>query len=235
MVTLRRDVKTESERYGGYNTAFSDTMTGYDRFRLGSEDSIETAEYDAKFYDDSEEYKTYLWEELQRTSPRRILTPEEVKKGVTPETAEDYEVEPFYAQEKDIAPAVKERYQAKSKDEERAQGLTFKAKVMIVAYVLVIAFMLTLIAVNASSLAVLNGKISALEATKMEASASHEVDNSELSENGLVFGTGSESTLENAVHAGEYELLSVSAPVSYELSDNWFDKVCDWLGSIVGG
>ncbi len=236
MVTLRRDVKTESERYGGYNTGLSDTMTNYDRFRLATEDRVENSEYDAKFYDDSEEYKSYLWQELQRTSPRRILTPEEVKSGVTVDETADYTVEPSYTQKKEIASSVSESYKSKSRDDEKAQGLTVKAKVLLVAYALIVAVFLAIIAVNANSLAVLNGKIAALEAAQVEVGASEVVDDvTEAPESGLVFGTGSEATLENAVHAGDYELLSVGAPVSYELSENWFDAVCDWLGSIVGG
>lgn len=231
MVTLRRDVKTESERYGGYNTGLSDTMTNYDRFRLAKEDTVETEQYDAKYYDNSEEYKAYLWNELQRSAPRRILSPEEVKSGVNPENAADYSTEPFYATSGVIAPAVNERAKARSRDEEQAQGLTAKAKILLVAYAVVVVFFLALIAINANNLAVLNGKIAALEAARIEAGETVEEG---LPENNLVFGTGSESTLVNAAYAGDYDLLSVSAPVSYEINDNWFDKVCDWLGSIVG-
>lgn len=234
MVTLRRDVKTESERYGGYNTGFSSTMTNYDRFRLANEDTVEAPQYDAKYYDNSEEYKSYLWNELQRTSPRRILSPEEVKSGVSPEKEIDDYVSPSYTSSKVVAPAVNENLKAKSRDDEQAQGLTAKAKILLVAYAVVVVFFLALIAINANNLAVLNSKIATLEASKIEASAGEIIDDA-IPENNLVFGTGSESTLVNAVHAGEYDMLSVSAPVSYETNDNWFDKVCDWLGNVVGG
>ena len=233
MVTLRRDVKTESERYGGYNTGFSATMTNYDRFRLSSEDKVETQEYDAKYYDTSEEYKNYLWNELQRTSPRRILSPEEVKSGVKAEDVIDYVDEPIYTPAKSVANSVQEKRKVASRDEEKAQGLTTKAKILLVAYAVIVVFFLTLIAINANTLNVLNGKIASIESTRAELNAGSEII--EESENALVFGTGNEATLLNATPADDYALMSVSAPVSYELDGNWFDKVCDWLSSIVGG
>lgn len=233
MVTLRRDVKTESERYGGYNTGFSTTMTNYDRFRLSSEDKIETEEYDAKYYDTSEEYKNYLWNELQRTSPRRILSPEEVKSGVKAEESIDYVDQSTYTPARQVASAVQEKTRTVSRDEERAQGLTTKAKVLLAAYAVIVVFFLTLIAINANSLAVLNGKIASIEQARAEMNVTDDVVTD--TENALVFGTGNESTLVNATPAGDYNLMSVSAPVSYELDGNWFDRVCDWLSSIVGG
>ncbi len=232
MVTLRRDVKTESERYGGYNTGFSATMTNYDRFRLSSEDKIETQEYDAKYYDNSEEYKNYLWNELQRTSPRRILSPEEVKSGVKAEDVIDYVDEPIYTPARSIATSVKEKTKTVSRDEERAQGLTTKAKILLVAYAVVVVFFLTLIAINANTLSVLNGKIASIESARAELAVEEVVTDIESE---LVFGTGNENSLVNATPADDYALMSVSAPVSYELDGNWFDKVCDWLSSVVGG
>lgn len=231
MVTLRRDVKTESERYGGYNTGLSATMTNYDRFRLSSEDKVETEEYDAKYYDTSEEYKNYLWNELQRTSPRRILSPEEVKSGVKAEDVIDYVDESVYTPAKSVA-TLREK-KAVNRDEERAQGLTTKAKIVLVAYAVIVVFFLALIAINANSLAVLNGKIASIESSRAEASLPNDTTTSV--EDTLVFGTGNESTLVNASPAGDYNLMTVSAPVTYELSGNWFDNVCDWLSSIVGG
>lgn len=232
MVTLRRDVKTESERYGGYNTGFSATMTNYDRFRLSSEDKVETQEYDAKYYDTSEEYKDYLWNELQRTSPRRILSPEEVKSGVKAEDVIDYVEESTYTPARKVANSVQQKSKPISRDEERAQGLTTKAKILLVAYAVVVVFFLTLIAINANTLNVLNGKIASIESARAELTVEEAVTDTKSE---LVFGTGNENSLVNATPADDYALMSVSAPVSYELDGNWFDKVCDWLSNVVGG
>ncbi len=232
MVTLRRDVKTESERYGGYNTGFSATMTNYDRYRLSGEDQVEAVEYDSKYYDNSEEYKNYLWNELQRTSPRRILSPEEVKSGVVKEEAIDYVAQPTYTPSATATTVAKPIAKSINRDEQKAQGLTFMAKAICVVYAIVVVFFLALIAINANSLNVMRGKIAELEAAQVQVEADQTVTDS--ADDTLVFGTGNEATLVGAESAGAYSLMSVSAPVSYEVESNWFDNVCDWLSSVVG-
>ena len=164
MVTLKREAKTESERYGGFATGMSSEMSNYDRFMSSREvDTVDQAEdFEARYYDDSQQYKDYLWQELSRTAPRRMLSPEEVKSGVRPEDVQQEQTEYVsrYSQSAQYAPSA----QSVSRDERKAQGLTLKAKLVMVAYVAVVVFMLTLIAVNAGTLATLKSEISALEA-----------------------------------------------------------------------
>ena len=230
MVTLRRDVKTETERYGGYNTGISSATTNYDRFRMAQEDELLSDDYVREFYDDSEEYKSYLWDELQRTSPRRLLSPEELRSGVSPEAVERVETTytPQFTSTPAFAQAPASEAKSVNRDNERAQGLTFKAKLLIVAYVAVVVFFLTLIFINAGTLASLNSQIATLEASQ-----SVQVEQGEV---GSSIVDSSTSTSEpTTVYAGDYEMMSVTNPVNYDVSSNWFDSMCDWLGGVVGG
>ena len=230
MVTLRRDVKTETERYGGYNTGISSAMTNYDRFTMAKEDTLLSDDYVKEYYDDSEEYKNYLWDELQRTSPRRLLSPEELRNGATPQTVsrEETQYAPQYTSAPAFAHAPQRQMKAVDRDNERAQGLTLKAKLLMVAYVAVVVFFLTLIFINSGTLASLNSQISALEASQR---VEVEQDNASSS---IVDGSTT-VTQPNTTYAGDYEMMSVSNPINYEVSYNWFDSVCDWLGGVVGG
>ena len=228
MVTLRRDVKTETERYGGYNTGISSATTNYDRFRMAQEDSLLSDDYVKEYYDDSEEYKSYLWDELQRTTPRRLLSPEELRSGAKPETIarETTTYAPTYSNAPAFSSAPATASKAVNRDNEKAQGLTMKAKLVMVAYVAVVVFFLTLIFINSGRLAALNSQIAALEAEQRV----------EMEE-GMLDSTPEASipVSETTVYAGEYEMMSESNPVNYDVTSNWFDSVCDWIGGVVGG
>ena len=230
MVTLRRDVKTETDRYGGYNTGISSATTNYDRFRMEQEDSLLADDYVREYYDDSEEYKNYLWDELQRTSPRRLLSPEELRSGATPEAVakEQTSYFPQYTSTPAFAQAPAKTNSKVERDNERAQGLTMKAKLLMVAYVAVVVFFLTLIFINSGTLASLNSQIATLEASQQVQVESGNTDST------IVDGT--QTPIETVTaYAGEYEMMSVTNPVSYDTPSNWFDSVCDWLGGVVGG
>ena len=231
MVTLRRDVKTDTERYGGYNTGISSAATNYDKFRMAREDSLLADDYVQEYYDDSDEYKNYLWDELQRTSPRRLLSPEELRSGVTPQDVSSREESytSSYSSAPAFASAPARTSRGVSRDHEQAQGLTLKAKLLMVAYVAVVVFFLTLIVINSGTLASLNSQISALEASQKVEIEQGSVQTPSLD------NTPSLPETVTTVYAGEYEMMSVSNPVNYEVSGNWFDSVCDWLGGVVGG
>lgn len=234
MVTLKRDAKTESERRGGYATGLSSRMNNFDRFQLTRENDREESEITSKYYDDSPQYKEYIWNELNRTAPRRMLSPEEIKNGMKPEELQYERV--AYTPTFSRASASTYRSSAVRRDEAEAQGLTSKAKLMIVAYVAVVVFFLTMIVINAGTLASLNAELTALNANP---GPNVEVMDPTLTppvvEETLAFGTGTEGNLKNAVPAGDYTSMSVSTPTTYVGSGNWFDSICDWLGNVVGG
>lgn len=228
MVTLRRDAKTETERYGGYNTGISSAATNYDRFRLAQEDSLLSDDYVKEYYDDSEEYKSYLWDELQRTTPRRLLSPEELRSGARPETMvqDSATYTPTYSNAPAFSSSSVATTKAVDRDNEKAQGLTMKAKLLMVAYVAVVVFFLTLIFINSGTLASLNNKIEALEAEQRV----------EIQEGMLDSAPDSSIVVtESTVYAGDYEMMGESNPVNYDVKTNWFDSVCDWIGGVVGG
>ena len=230
MVTLRRDVKADTERYGGYNTGISSAATNYDRFRMEQENSLLADDYVREYYDDSEDYKNYLWDELQRTSPRRLLSPEELRNGATPEAVSKEQTSyfPQYTSTPAFAQAPQKATSKVARDNERARGLTMKAKLLMVAYVAVVVFFLTLIFINSGTLASLNKQIATLEASQ-----NVQVESGDI---GSTVVDGTQTPAESVtVYAGEYEMMSVTNPVSYDTPSNWFDSVCDWLGGVVGG
>ncbi len=244
MVTLKRKVKTESGRYGGYSTDMSSSMNNYDRYQTISHADEREDDITSEYYDDSPQYKDYLWNELNRTTSRRILSPEEVRMGVKPEEVREekrsYVSDYAYSGGAAAYAMPKRTSFSVNSDEREAHGITMKAKLLIVAYVAVVVFFLTLIVINAGTLATLKSEITALEAAGNSGVNNEVVDNTVVVPNApsvqdnLAFGTGSEENLQNSVYAGDYNLLNVSAPVGYAGNTSWFDSICDWLGGVVG-
>jgi len=238
MVTLKRDAKTESQKRGGYATGLSSRMNNFDRFQLTRENDREESEITSRYYDDSPQYKEYIWNELNRTAPRRMLSPEEVKNGVKPEELQ-YErsaYTPTFSRSSASLSSFRSSSRAYSRDEAQAQGLTFKAKFMIVAYVAVVVFFLTMIVINAGTLASLNAELASLNANpgpNVEVLDPNPMPSAP--QETLAFGTGTEGNLKNAIPAGDYTSMSVSTPTTYVPNGNWFDSICDWLGNVVGG
>ena len=237
MVTLKRKAKTESGKVGGYATNMSSSMNNYDRFQsFQNEEKGDVIR--AEFYDDSPQYKDYLWQELNRTSSRPILSPEQVKSGVKPEEFQKqeskYKSSYSYSGYASTYAIPKSNAYYSSRDEQEAHGITLKAKLMIAAYVAVVVFFLTLIVINAGTLASLKSDLTALEAESMS-SITQPVTPSEPVVDEVVQMSGVESSLQNAVYAGDYTLMSVGTPQRYQGNTSWFDSICDWLGSVVGG
>ena len=238
MVTLKRKVKTDSGRVGGYATNMSSSMNNYDRYQSQKEEESDVIR--AEFYDDSKQYKDYLWQEFNRTTSRPILSPEQVRNGVKPEDLQKQGKYTSTYSYSGYAPAYsmpKSNTYRASSDEEQAHGITFKAKMMIVAYVAVVVFFLTLIVINAGTLASLRKDLTALEAA--ESTVNNQLTETVVPSAPVVEETvqmsGVESSLQNAVYAGDYTLMNVGTPQRYEGNTSWFDSVCDWLDGVIGG
>lgn len=219
MVTLKREEQTE-DRYGGYRTRFSSRIDNSDRFMRYADPDFLTDTRSESFQET--EYDNYLWEELKRTSPRRI----------TPENEYNSRRD-FHERAFEPAPATRPVRRTSSK---RAT-LSFKGKVLIFAYLAVVLLFVSIIVTNAVSLNSYNDEIANMEERLMESETALEVVTS-----GLATVNG-EEIREQAVANGmveapapvSYEVIPLTPTPTYDTGTNWFDRLCDGISSIFGG
>ena len=234
MVTIRRNATTEEERYGGYKTKFNSLMSDYQNYRntFDYSDLDERDEVDTRYTDTSEEYNTYLWRELNRTSPRRILTPEELCGGAsipTPEVSGTY-AEPIYSpQYVEPAPYVQPKTKTKK------ASLNFRAKALIVVYALVMVVFVGFICANAGAISTLNAEITTLEQTVATESAQLENVRNDIITDEQVLNMAEGLGYSNLSASGSYQLLDTTKYQGEIVQTNWFDGFCDFVSGIFGG
>ena len=232
MVTIRRDATTEEERYGGYRTKFNSLMSDYQSYRntFDYEDLEERDEIDTRYTDTSEEYNTYLWRELSRTSPRRILTPEELCGSEPVSTPE--QVEPLYRQTETCQPIAYAQPKVKSN---KKVSLNFRAKALIVVYALVMVVFVAFICANAGAISTLNTEITSLEQTLSTESAELSTIKNNAVTDEQVLNMAQDMGYTHATSSGSYELLKTSEYAGEVVQTNWFEEVCDFVSGVFGG
>lgn len=235
MVTLKREAKTESDRYGGYITRFNSTMSDYRRSPMASRDTLTYDTQTAPTFED-EKYRSYLWNELQRTEPRKILKPEELDESETySRERRDAEISD-YETRKYSSYNYNEKTQRISPARQRA-SLNAKAKILIAVYVLVVVLFTALIVVNAAGLENLTGNIAAAQEALNQESAllSAERDGITVLTDEEIMNLAKEYGMVAVENSGSFELIPLNGSVDREVQTGWFDSFCDWISNVTGG
>jgi len=213
MLTVKRKVDTEEDRYGGFEVSTDKSFgTGYD---LEINQSYSTAQ-------------TVKGETLSYSPRQEIRKPENPASAKKPLRAE--EVMPGI-----IKPKMNENAERMM---ELKQKMETKTKALLAIYMLVVIALAAIviatgIAINAanSRVVALNNQIAASNEKIIEQNANLEILDSE----NYIKGSAYENGMVEAQNPIEIELLPVEEATSYQSSTNWFDKICDFLSNIFGG
>lgn len=163
------------------------------------------------------------WKNLDESDTENFTNPDLMPTGVTMETRNGVRVNRGQNLEK-----VQKTYVSINR-------LTQKGKIALVAYTAVVLAMILVIALTAVAVNASLGNITAIQA---EINKTVEEINSiylDVEENADAYAAelGLVST-ENASTA-YYNPLSTREEITYNISENWFDNLCEWVSNIFGG
>ena len=133
---------------------------------------------------------------------------------------------------------VKKEKQVAKVEEKEVTSLDVKSKVMLGIYMMVALIMSIIVAATGIIVGNTQAQVNDLSAQVRAVSASISVQSAQISDL-----ASAESVSERAVDSGMTEIsggesiafIPMSDANSYEASTNFFDKVCDFVSSIIGG
>lgn len=253
MVTSRRHVVNEQDRYGGYS---KQPMS-----RISIDDSIDTS---------NDSYSTYNNERIDNGYSARIqnssrraaekeqpVIPEPIQystnRMIYPKTAEFVGTSVGISRRKktakreaeDLMPSIKTRkllqenieleQRVRTKGQTKVQGKTKAVLVAYIAVVMVIAVVViaTGIAISGANLSI--GQLESKIADKNSIITTQQGELDRLSDSTTLTGLATDLGMVKTDNVREMELVPVTDPIVYEKKTNWFDKFCDWLSGIIGG
>lgn len=257
MVTTRRRISTEQDRFGGYgltpaNRTLSDevetqTENG-DRYSFdmiadepGFVSESRTAYAEKPTSRKSESVAFSQPSVIEYSSRPRYISMEQVRTISAPARVkksrkrEKEDVMPSIRTRAYAQPQVKEEPARETRERTRLSGKTKAALFVYMALALTLA-----IAVIATGLAVsnINASADAIEneiAIKNERVISQNAEILRLTDPDRVAGAALGNGMEKVENTVDVELIPTVEPVKYEGRTNWFDKFCDWLSKIIGG
>lgn len=244
MISTRREIVNEQDRYGGY----ASSQTGY----LSPDiDVPETSTSRA----DSFSYRTYGAPERSR-KPEQELTysprPEYpgieeyigLSKAPTRSSAKPAKKKGPRESE-DVMPSIKTRAYADEALEEaetvrhaeRQEGMSTKAKLMLCAYVATVLILAAIVIATGIAISGVQGNVASLQYELNQKNAvilSQQEALSDLSDETYITGEAVEQGMKKIESTEEVELIELVEPPEYDARTNWFDKFCDWLSNIMG-
>ena len=240
MISTRRQVINEQDRYGGY----ASSQTGY----LSPDiDMPETnpARTDGFSYSAVESVERTRETEREPMYSRRpaypgldeyigvIQAPAKPAKRKVPRESED------------LMPSIKTRAYAEEIPEEeetvrraeKSEGISTKAKLMLCAYVATVLILAAIVIGTGIAISGAQGSVSALQAELAQKNAvilSQQETLSDLSDETYITGEAVEQGMKKIENTEEVERIELIEPPTYDARTNWFDKFCDWLSNIMG-
>jgi len=212
MLTVKRKVDTEQDRYGGFNvTTEAPAQVGYD---IEIDHSYSTAQ------NVKGETINYSPRQISSNQAQEVSTNNFIQEEVMPGIVKTKKVE---------EPQTKTNIR---------QVMETKTKAMLAVYMLVVIALAAIIiatgvAINAKNTKVntLNSEIAVRNATIIEQNANLEMLDNDNYIKGSAYNNGMVE-VENPI---EIELLPLEQKTTYQRSSNWFDKFCDFVGNLFGG
>ncbi len=209
MLTVKRKVDTEEDRYGGFDVT-TDTPVGYDIEINQSYSTAQTVKGETLNYSPREAIEANT-----ESSP--------IKKRLRSE---------------ELMPSVKTKPEEDTQQLSIRQKMETRTKAMLAVYLLVVVALAAIViatgvAINAANARVvsLNRDIEARNSTIIEQTTDLELLNNET----FIKGSAYDNGLVEAHEPIQIELLPVGESTNYQRSTNWFDKFCDFMSRIFGG
>lgn len=249
MVTTRRQIRTEQDRFGGYTT----------RQAINSDIERNQIEYDKEQVANIQSEQSYApsfrsappsHAEVQASAPSFYSARKDY-----PDTAEfigsvDYPVrrkKSVKREIEDVMPSIKTRavlsdyvskQNAAEANKKEKSALKSKTKAMLGIYMVVVVALAAIVIATGIAISGLGSSVASLESELALKSVLVTQQNAELSaldNDTMMTGQATDIGMVKPSQKTEVELLPVGDVVNYEARTNWFDKFCDWLSNLIGG
>ncbi|MDE6398192.1 MAG: hypothetical protein K2L51_02620 [Clostridiales bacterium] len=246
MVTVKRRIATEQDRFGGYGiqptvkTVTDETETAYnERY------SFRTVDEPAAF-----------------TAQRERITEAPAHEESAPPVIE-YSTRPYYGahgyaapaktgktrakksrrEKEDVMPSIRTRAyvrpeEQQSEAEEPRAKMAGKTKIALIAYVVTVLALAVVVIATGLAVSNLNSDAARIEreiVQKNEQLMQINSDIAVLTDLDRIAGAAANGGMHKIEQTVEVDLLPTEEPVTYKGRSNWFDKICDWLSKIIGG
>ena len=249
MITTRRQVVNEQDRYGGYasqpvsriNVEVDEErdIRPDDFVRYNSRRSAPVAETERRDMVDTE--VRYSARPMYPGLDEYVGLPETSAKPSSKSARKRVPRE-----SEDVMPSIKTRAYMTEKPEEvetvrRAEskeGMSRKAKIMLSVYVATVIILAAIVIATGVAISGAESGVSSLEyelANKNAIIMNQQAEITALGNDTYLTGAAVEQGMQKVENATEVDLAQLTSPADYEARTNWFDKFCDWLSKIIGG
>ena len=221
MVTVKRKINNETERYGGFSEIEVKTPAETFDVNVGS-----------SFMDDQ-----YRQAKVEGKVNYTTSAPVQTAKPAKPTFQEPV----LMPSPEELMPRV--RYQRQEEDVEREvpvtrQKMDSRTKLILGVYVSIIALLSALVIATGIFLSSAGARVESLqnEVDARNAIISQQLsDISVLSDENNIAGRAFNNGMDRVDAAEIIELLPIGEAPTYEGTTNWFDSFCDWLSGVFGG
>ena len=214
MLTVKRKVETEEERYGSFDREAAvphtiDIDYNYDKgrsYREAQNAQAETISYSGRA--ENAVYPGYI--ETGKRMPQEEFMPGIDKKE-------------------------KEERQTAAKTNAK---LELKTKAMLAVYLIIVIALAAVVIATGVAISAANARVGKLNNMIGDRSALLVEQNAELNvlnDNDAITGKAVNIGMIKGENAQTIQLIPVGEPTEYQRSTNWFDKFCDFIGGIFGG
>lgn len=267
MISSRRRVVNENDRYGGYSSQptfgaevdnYNDSRVELDldydyssdrNSRANSYSSNRTSSYSDRISSSRDtspvSYSPRLdYEEYDNRVNTVSIPAPTYKSRKTPKRRDAEELMPSiktrsYSRSSNESEEVLEKIEKKPRARvSQKQETSSNTKLMLGIYLAVI---LILAAVVIGTGVAINSSSASIDSLENQVSIKNDeltktiFELEKITDDTYIMGAASQNGMEKIDSIAEIELIEEYIPVQYEARTNWFDKFCDWLGSIFGG
>lgn len=248
MVTTRRKIVTEEDRFGGYAARPVLRVTPVEnevKEENAEKETVRTFSFDERFAP-----SVSPWEKKEvAPEPRKAVAPPVIEYSTRPYTGIETYSEPKHItvrhekaakrESEDIMPSIKTRAYAEDAKEKAARAkMSSRTKVYLGIYLTVAAVLAILVIATGLAVSNINGTADRLQseiAAQNEILVAQNAEIMRLTDTDRITGAAVNNGMEKVDNATKVDLLPVSEPTRYEGRTNWFDRFCDWLSNLIGG
>lgn len=261
MVTTRRRITSEQDRFGGYSiqpankSVLNENETETPSVEMERSFSFRTVKDEPYF--GNENATKYAVDD------KAIFNEHDGRVAVEQPPVIEYSSRPYYGayeyskpvmaparakktrkrEKEDVMPSIRTRAYASEEQGEQPKtreksGMASKTKVALVAYIAVVLVLAVLVIATGLAVSNINAQSARLEneiAIKNNRLTELNAEIKEYTNLDRITGAAVNNGMEHIGNVTEVELVPTNPPTNYEGKTNWFDKLSDFLSNIVGG
>ncbi len=231
MVSTRRQVINEQDRYGGF-----ESVTAKEPVQAKEEFASSTIEVQAPAYT-----QNFTYSEPAKEQTRSFRYTENAKR-YAPEAEVEVREEKVKVRRnrEDLMPSIRKERKEKAVEEvseqtalrEERESLSTRTKVVLAVYLAIVVILAAVvigtgIAITGSTAAVsrLETQVSVKQETLLQQTQTLNM----ITDETFLKGKAAEKNMINTVNPTVVTPAETIEPVIYKSRTNWFDKICDWL------